>query len=66
MSFRYDSNSRLSGFIPPQDFALVRMLMKFDGHLIRNGFKSMATTHLRQYKHLCTPGMISFPNGYHA
>jgi hypothetical protein len=42
------------------------MLMKFDGHFMRNGFKAMATTHYRQYKHLCTPDMINFPDGYHA
>lgn len=40
--------------------------MKFDGHMVRNGFKLMATTHMRQYKHLCSPDMISFPDGYDA
>lgn len=66
LSFRYESDRRSKGYIPPHDFALVRMLMKFDGHMARNGFKLLATTHLRQYKHLCTPDMISFPDGYHA
>lgn len=66
LSFRYDSDRRMRGYIPPHDFALVRMLMKFDGHKIRNGFKLFATTHHRQYKHLCSPDMISFPEEYSA
>jgi hypothetical protein len=66
LSFRYESDRRTKGYIPPHDFAIVRLLMKFDGHFIRNGFKLMATTHTKQYKHLCTPEMISFPHGYHA
>lgn len=66
LSFRYVSDPNHNGYIPPQDFALVRMLMRFDGHMMRNGFKALATTHYRQYKHLCTPEMISFPQGYHA
>jgi hypothetical protein len=40
--------------------------MKFDGHFVRNGFKLMATTHYKQYKHLCSPEDISFPDGYHS
>ena len=41
------------------------MLMKFDGHYIRNGVKLVATSHYRQHAHLCTPEMIHFPDGYH-
>lgn len=40
--------------------------MKFDGHMMRNGFKLLSTTHYRQFNHLCTPDMINFPDGYHA
>jgi small subunit ribosomal protein S29 len=47
LSFRYENDKHLKGTIPPKDFALVRMLMKFDGHLMRNGYKLMATTHYR-------------------
>ena len=47
LSFRYDSDRKTGGHIPPHDFALVRMLMKFDGHFVRNGFKLLATTHTR-------------------
>ena len=42
------------------------MLMKFDGHLMKNGFKLAATTHYRQYNHICTPDMINMPEGYHS
>lgn len=31
------------------------MLMKFDGHYLRNGFKAMATSHYRQFNHLAKP-----------
>lgn len=65
MSFRYENQRALRGTIPPKDIALVRMLMKFDGHYMRNGFKLLATSHFRQFNHLCTPEMINFPHGYH-
>ena len=65
-SFRYENNKKIKGCIPPHDFALVRLFQKFDGHMIRNGFKLCATTHYRQFNHICTPDMINFPNGYHS
>jgi hypothetical protein len=34
-SFRYKNDGDLKGNIPPKDIALVRMLMKFDGHFLR-------------------------------
>lgn len=40
--------------------------MKFDGHMAKNGFKLLSTTHYRTFNHLCTPDMINFPDGYHA
>mmetsp|Transcript_9260 Transcript_9260/g.7055 ORF Transcript_9260/g.7055 Transcript_9260/m.7055 type:complete len:101 (-) Transcript_9260:14-316(-) len=42
------------------------MLMKFDGHLARNGFKLLATSNYRFFNHNCTPEMLSFPDGYSA
>jgi small subunit ribosomal protein S29 len=66
LSFRYENDKHLKGTIPPKDFAMVRLLMKFDGHLIRNGYKLLATTQYRQFNHICTPEMINFPVGYHA
>lgn len=66
LSFRYDNDNKLRGRIPPQDLALVRLFMRFDGHLMRNGVKIASTTHYRQFNHLCTPDMINLPDGYHA
>ena len=40
--------------------ALVRILMSFDGHMIRNGFKAMATSHYRQFNHMATPAELGF------
>jgi hypothetical protein len=34
-SFRYKNDGDLKGRIPPKDLALVRLFMKFDGHLLR-------------------------------
>lgn len=34
-SFRYANDKSLNSHIPPQDLALVRLFMKFDGHLLR-------------------------------
>jgi len=45
---------------------MVRMLMRFDGHMIRNGVKIATTTHYRQFRHLCTPEMINLPREYAA
>ena len=45
--------------------ALVRLFMKFDGHFIRNGVKLLATSHLRQFNHVCEPKDINFYDGYH-
>jgi len=41
-SFRYESDKRLKGFIPPFHFSLARAFMHLDGHKIRNGYKIMA------------------------
>ena len=65
-SFRYENSRKLRGHIPPHDIAMVRLLMKFDGHMAKNGFKLLSTTHYRTFNHLCTPDMINFPDGYHA
>jgi small subunit ribosomal protein S29 len=44
VSFRYENQRHLRGRIPPQDIAMVRLLMKFDGHMAKNGFKLLSTT----------------------
>lgn len=64
-SFRYENNKHYKGFIPPYDIALCRLLMKFDGHFIRNGVKVAATSHYRLFNHTMKPKDIKFPDGYH-
>lgn len=65
-SFRYDNCKYLRGHIPPYDIALVRLLMKFDGNFIRNGVKINATSHYREFNHICDPVKdMDFYEGYH-
>lgn len=64
-SFRYENNKHYKGCIPPYDLALARLLMKFDGHFIRNGVKVAATSHHRFFNHTMKPSDIRFPDGYH-
>jgi hypothetical protein len=59
-SFRYANYRKLKQRIPPHDLALVRLLMNFDGHYLRNGFKAMATSHYRQFNHIATPEELGF------
>ena len=62
-SFRYPSKRY---FIPPYDIALPRLLMKFDGHFIRNGFKLCTSTQESYFGHLFTPDLIDSPEGFNA
>jgi len=64
-SFRYSNDKNLRGHIPPHDLALCRLFMKFDGHFMRNGVKLLATSHHRQFNHICKPSDIQFYEGYH-
>jgi len=59
-SFRYANQRKLKQNIPPYHLALVRLLMQFDGHFVRNGFKAMATSHYRQFNHIATPDELGF------
>ena len=54
-SFRYVNDPNAKAKIPPKDFALIRLFMKFDGHLIRQGVKYLTTSHYRQFNHIMTP-----------
>lgn len=65
-SFRYENDKNLRGTVPPYDISIIRLLMKFDGHKIRNGVKLAATTQYRQFNHICTPYMLNFFPGYDA
>jgi len=39
--------------------------MRFDGHFMRNGFKLFATSHRRQFNHICHPKELGLFEGYH-
>jgi hypothetical protein len=52
------------GFIPPKDLALVRLFLKFDGHMLRQGVKYMTTTHFNQFNHIMTPKSVDWFTGY--
>jgi hypothetical protein len=43
-SFKYINFKEADGTIPPWDIALARLFMRYDGHLIKNGVKVMAST----------------------
>lgn len=63
-SFRYTNDPNLKGFIPPRDIALIRLLLKFDGHFLRQGVKYMTTTHRKTFNHYLTPKMVDWFDGY--
>ena len=64
MSYQHAFKKEYDRRIPPYDIALVRLFMKFDGHLIRNGVKIAATSQKNYFNHVCKPEMINFPVGY--
>ena len=63
-SFRYVNDPALKAHIPPRDLALVRLLLKFDGHMVRQGVKFASTTHYRTFNHIMTPEMVDWFKGY--
>jgi hypothetical protein len=63
-SFRYKNDQKNKDMIPPKDLALVRLLMKFDGHFIRQGVKYLTTTHFSTFNHIMTPEMVQWFKGY--
>jgi len=62
-SFRY-ANSGF--FIPPHDLALPRIFIKFDGHMIKNGFKICTSTQEAYHGSIFTPNLIDSPKGFDA
>ena len=63
-SFRYKNDPKSKSLIPPKDLALVRLLMKFDGHMLRQGVKYLSTTHYRTFNHIMKPDQIDWFSGY--
>lgn len=63
-SFRYVNDPKLKGRIPPRDISLVRMLLRFDGHMLRQGVKFASTSHYNTFNHITTPEQIDWFHGY--
>ena len=63
-SFRYVNNGSSKALIPPKDLSLVRLLLRFDGHFLRQGVKFVSTTHYRHFNHVMTPQMVDWFGGY--
>ena len=63
-SFRYANQQHFRYKVPPNDLALVRMLMKFDGHFLRQGLKFCTTTHYRHFNHMMDAKEIDWWKGY--
>mmetsp|Transcript_8449 Transcript_8449/g.14171 ORF Transcript_8449/g.14171 Transcript_8449/m.14171 type:complete len:138 (-) Transcript_8449:109-522(-) len=63
-SFRYNNYNDLKGHIPPRDIALIRLLSRFDGHMVRQGVKYLTTTNFRDFNHIDTPEMMQWFKGY--
>ena len=63
-SFRYVNNGSTKGKIVPNDLALVRLLLRFDGQFMRQGVKFLATTHYKHHNHVMTPEHIDWFDGY--
>jgi len=63
-SFRYRNDPATRSRIPPKDLSLVRLLMQFDGHFLRQGVKFMTTTHYKTFNHMMTPEMVDWFSGY--
>jgi len=64
MSLKYANYKGYDKKIPPYDFAFIRLLMKFDGHLIKQGVKICATTMTSFFNHKFDPKAINFPTKY--
>jgi hypothetical protein len=63
-SFRYANDKPLDHRVPPYHLSLCRAFVNFDGHKIKNGFKLVASSNKRLYKHVFNGKKILLPKGY--
>ncbi len=63
-SLKYANYKGYDSQIPPYDFAFVRLLMKFDGHLMRQGVKVGASSMTHYFNHKFDPKAINLPTKY--
>lgn len=60
-AFNYQNIKTLEGYVPPYHVALCRLFMKFDGHMMKRGFKVAGTSNFSVTRHLFQPRKIRFP-----
>ncbi len=60
-SFRYSSDTKLNGTVPPYHLSVPRAFINFDGHKFKNGFTLCASTIKHYHKHVFTPDSIMLP-----
>jgi small subunit ribosomal protein S29 len=63
-SYIYQNLKTLDGFVPPYHVALARLFMKFDGHMIKRGFKVAGTSNFSISRHYFEPRKIHFPDEF--
>ena len=63
-SYKYANYKGYETKIPPYDLAMCRMFMRFNGHMIKQGVKVVASTCHRFGKHEFKPEMINYPQNY--
>lgn len=63
-SYKYANYKGYENKIPPYDLAMCRMFMRFNGHMIKQGVKVVASTCHRFGKHEFKPEMINYPKNY--
>jgi len=63
-SYKYANYKKYETKIPPYDLALCRMFMRFNGHMIKQGVKVVASTCHRFGNHDFKPEMINYPRNY--
>jgi len=63
-TYKYANYRHYENKIPPFDIAMCRMFMNFNGHMIKNGVKVVASTCHRFGNHEFTPEHINYPRNY--
>ena len=63
-SYRYETDKRLRGQIPPYHLSLCRAFLNLDGHKIRHGLKVMASSVQRLQRHNFTAAKVNLPPQY--
>lgn len=63
-AFYYENIKTLQGYVPPYHVALCRLFMRFDGHMMRRGFKVAGTSNFSITRHYFEPRKIHFPEEF--